>query len=316
MTSSHQVGQENTRNETNTSQTGVTRETSTSQTGVTREALVTSRKEVKPLVTSCRRVWRQKMLLARHMPIASRCHFFLFRSEAYHEELNVHEELFFFTLTVDEDEFAEINREMRRREDVELRYVRFDLNGTRTLSVKWLMIPFFALRKQAPQSVWSKKKRLMCKKKSKDKKSSKIQPAPVLVRMFWGRFRTRSDSIGHARGHFLPNLTRSGVRVRRLGLVWTSGPTRSDRDQHQTRSRTRHRNLTRLVSHALLTSQLAHSWSLVSVLVLDSILKSWYFKLLLKPMGFYRGMHIYMGRNRVSVPMGLQTDGLANGILQ
>ena len=32
------------------------------------------------------------------------------------------------------------------------------------------------------------------------KKSSKIQPAPVLVRMFWGRFRTRSDSIGHARG--------------------------------------------------------------------------------------------------------------------
>ena len=48
------------------------------------------------------------------------------------------------------------------------------------------------------------KKRLMCKteKKSKDKKSSKIQPAPVLVRMLWGRFRTRSDSIGHARGRF------------------------------------------------------------------------------------------------------------------
>ena len=50
------------------------------------------------------------------------------------------------------------------------------------------------------------------------------------------------------------DLTRSGVRVRGLGLVWTSALTRSDRDQHQTRSRTRHRNLTRLVSHVLLTS--------------------------------------------------------------
>ena len=52
------------------------------------------------------------------------------------------------------------------------------------------------------------------------------------------------------------NLTRSGVRVRGLGLVWTSALTRSDRDQGQTRSRTRHRNLTRLVSHVLLTSLL------------------------------------------------------------
>ena len=52
------------------------------------------------------------------------------------------------------------------------------------------------------------------------------------------------------------NLTRSGVRVRGLGLVWTSALTRSGRDQGQTRSRTRHRNLTRLVSHVLLTSLL------------------------------------------------------------
>ena len=44
------------------------------------------------------------------------------------------------------------------------------------------------------------------------------------------------------------------MRVRGLGLVWTSALTRSDRDQGQTRSRTRHRNLTRLVSHVLLTS--------------------------------------------------------------
>ena len=35
-------------------------------------------------------------------------------------------------------------------------------------------------------------------------------------------------------------------------------PTRSDRDQGQTRSRTRHRNRTRLVSHVLLTSLLSY----------------------------------------------------------
>ena len=48
----------------------------------------------------------------------------------------VHEELFLFTLAVDEDEFTEINREMWRREDVEPPHVRFDLNKTRTLSVE------------------------------------------------------------------------------------------------------------------------------------------------------------------------------------
>ena len=53
---------------------------------------------------------------------------------------------------------------------------------------------------------------------------------------------------------FVPDLTRSGVRVKGLGLVWTSGLTRSDWDQHQTRSRTRHWNPTRLVSYVLLTS--------------------------------------------------------------
>ena len=53
-------------------------ETSTSQTGVTRKALVTSRKEVKPLATSRRRVRRQKISLARSMLMSSRCHFFSF----------------------------------------------------------------------------------------------------------------------------------------------------------------------------------------------------------------------------------------------
>ena len=70
------------------------------------------------------------------MPISSRCHFFLFRLEAYREELNIHEKLLLFTLAVDEDESAEIDREMRQREDVEPPNVRFDLNKTRTLSVE------------------------------------------------------------------------------------------------------------------------------------------------------------------------------------
>ena len=54
--------------------------------------------------------------------------------------------------------------------------------------------------------------------KSKDKKSSKIQPAPVLVKMFWGRFRTRSDSIKHARGRF---RTRSDSIGRASQRPWT-----------------------------------------------------------------------------------------------
>ena len=79
------------------------------------ESLVTRRREVKPLVTSRRRVWRQKISLARRMPISSRWHFFLFRLEAYHEELNVHEDMSLLTLAVDQDETADIDREMRRR---------------------------------------------------------------------------------------------------------------------------------------------------------------------------------------------------------
>ena len=70
------------------------------------------------------------------------------------------------------------------------------------------------------------------------------------------------------------NLTRSGVRVRGLGLVWTSALTRSDRDQGQTRSRTRHRNLTRLVSHVLLTS-LMFQGPLTSSMVVLAGLPGW-----------------------------------------
>ena len=62
----------------------------------------------------------------------------------------------------------------------------------------------------------------------------------------------QNPTLPKKKSKFGGNLTRSGVRVRGLGLVWTSALTRSDRDQGQTRSRTRHRNLTRLVSHVLL----------------------------------------------------------------
>ena len=66
----------------------------------------------------------------------------------------------------------------------------------------------------------------------------------------------QNPTLSKKKSKFGGNLTRLGVRVRGLGLVWTSALTRSDRDQQQTRSRTRHRNLTRLVSHVLLTSLL------------------------------------------------------------
>ena len=63
----------------------------------------------------------------------------------------------------------------------------------------------------------------------------------------------KSPTLSKKKSKFGGTLTRSGVRVRGLGLVWTSALTRSDQDQHQTRSQTRHRNLTRLVSRVVLT---------------------------------------------------------------
>ena len=94
---------------------------------------------------------------------------------------------------------------MRRREDVETPYVHFDLNKTRMPSVEWLTIPlfffFFLQGGNKYRNRHDQRKKDWCakEKQSKDKKSSKIHPASVLVRMFWGRFRTRSDSTGHAR---------------------------------------------------------------------------------------------------------------------
>ena len=124
-----------------------------------------------------------------------------------------------------------------------------------------ITIPFFARVKQVPQSAWSKKKkkRLTCKteKSQKIKSPRKSNPPQYLWGCFEGVFVPDLTRLGMQEGVFVPDLTRSGVRVRGLGLVWTSGPTRSDRDQHQTRSRTRPRNLTRLVSYVLLTSLLS-----------------------------------------------------------
>ena len=124
-----------------------------------------------------------------------------------------------------------------------------------------ITIPFFARRKQVLQSAWSKEKkdwRAKLKKSQKIKSPRKSNPPQYLWGCFEGVFVPDLTRLGMREGVFVPDLTRSGVRVRALGLVWTSGPTRSDRDQHQTRSRTRHRNLTRLVSYDLLTSLLAN----------------------------------------------------------
>ena len=97
-------------------------------------------------------------------------------------------------------------------------------------------------------------------KKVKRKKSPrKSNPPQYLWGCFEGVFVPDLTRLGMREGVFVPDLTRSGVQVRGLGVAWTSGPTRSDRDQHQTRSRTRHRNLTRLVSYFILTS---YCWSI------------------------------------------------------
>ena len=92
------------------------------------------------------------------------------------------------------------------------------------------------------------------KKSQKIKSPRKSNPPQYLWGCFEGVFVPDLTRLGMREGVFVPDLTRSGARVRGLGLVWTSGPTRSERDQHQTRSRTRHWNLTRLVSYVLLTS--------------------------------------------------------------
>ena len=84
--------------------------------------------------------------------------FFPVRLEAYHEELNVQEEMFLLTLAVDKDETAEIDRKIRRRGDVEPPYVRFHLKDSDEECRVTITIPFFARRKQVPQSAWSKKK--------------------------------------------------------------------------------------------------------------------------------------------------------------
>ena len=71
---------------------------------------------------------------------------------------NVHEETFLLTLAVDQDETAEIDREMRQRGDVEPPYFIWTRLG-RWVSSDYNDSVFFARRKQVPQSAWSKKKK-------------------------------------------------------------------------------------------------------------------------------------------------------------
>ena len=165
--------------------------------------------------------------------------------------------MFLLTLAVDQDESAEIDREMRRRGDVEPPYVRFHLKTRRWVSSDYNDSVFCKEETStAIGMVKEKKKRLTCKteksQKIKSRRPRKSDKPQYLWGCFEGVFVQDLTRLGMREGVFVPDLTRSAVRVRGLGLVWTSGPTRSDRDQHQTRSRTRHRNLTRLVSYVLL----------------------------------------------------------------
>ena len=178
--------------------------------------------------------------------LSSRCHFFLFCFEAYHEELNVHENccslLWQLTRTSSQKSIEKcgVGKRLNLRMCVSIR-----LNKTRTLSVEWPTIPFFCKDTSTAIGMIKNKKDWFAKEKRQTIKSPRKSNPPKCL---WGCFE----------GVFVPDLTWSGDRlgVKGLGLVWpwTSSPTRSDRDQPQTRSRTHHRNLTRLVSNVLLTS--------------------------------------------------------------
>ena len=63
--------------------------------------------------------------------------FLLFRLEAYHEELNVHEEMFLLTLAVDQDETAEIDRECGGGEMLNLRMCVFIWRLGRWVSIDY-----------------------------------------------------------------------------------------------------------------------------------------------------------------------------------
>ena len=84
-----------------------------------------------------------------------------------------------------------------------------------------ITIPFFARRKQVPQSAWSKRKKDWCaklKKSQKIKSPRKSNPPQYLWGCFEGVFVPDLTRLGIREGVFVPDLTRSGVRVRGLGL--------------------------------------------------------------------------------------------------
>ena len=110
---------------------------------------------------------------------------FLFLLDVFHEGLNDHEELLLFNLAVNKDESTETGREVRRKEDVELPDVRFDLNKNSDAECRVTGGSVFARRKRAPQSTRSKERRMMGKRKKK-KTSLKIHPALNLRGRFEG----------------------------------------------------------------------------------------------------------------------------------
>ena len=164
--------------------------------------------------------------------------------EAYHEELNVHEVLLLLTRRSSQKSVEKIGAakgtavcafQSEQDSEVECRVTDDSI----------LLRGGNKYRKSHDQT-----REVDLQKKNQKTKSPRTSTPPQYV---WGCFE----------GVFLPDLTRSvirghfrtrsdhadqGMRVRRLGLVWTSGPTRSDRDQHRRCSRTPHRNLTRPVN--------------------------------------------------------------------
>ena len=178
------------------------------------------RKEVKPLVTSRRRVWRQKISWARRMPIVSMSFSSLsFRSLSWRIECP------WRNVSLNFGSWPGRDRRNRSRNAAEGRcwtsVCAFSSEDSDAECRVTITIPCFCKEETSTAiGVIKEKKKSDVQnwKKSKDKKSSKIQPAPVLVRMFWGRFRTRSDSIGHARGRF---RTRSDSIGRASQRPWT-----------------------------------------------------------------------------------------------
>ena len=168
------------------------------------------KKEVKPLVTSRRRVWRQKNLVGKaHAYRLDVIFFFLsFRSLSWRFECSWRNVYFNFGSWPGRD------RRNRSRNAAEGRCwisacafsSEQDLDAECRVTIT---IPFFERRKQVPQSAWSKKKKEWCaklKKSQKIKCPRKSNPPQYL----WGCFE----------GVFVPDRTRLGMREGVSYQIW------------------------------------------------------------------------------------------------